>query len=144
MKKIIFAFLFGIIGVINMSAQKTSWSSTNYEVNDTTKTEVLTIKSPKFDEKYKDNNLYMAGYYQIKSAKWHYAAIGFGIGAAGLGIAAGSINFGASDDTTKNGLYIAAGVTAVGAFISEICAINYQLKSGKQLKIGATKITYTF
>ena len=90
------------------------------------------------------NKLYLGGMYQQKSARCHFVALGFA-GAAGLTAAIPSMM---SDETKEDfgttGFYVAAGVLGLGAFVSEICAYSFQLKSGKSLKIGATKIQYNF
>ena len=84
----------------------------------------------------------MAGKYQAKSASLHFAAIGFTVG-AGLSVGLIATNEDLGDDGKKVG-YIVAGAMGMGAIISELCAISFQFRSGKNLKIAATKITYTF
>lgn len=96
------------------------------------------------DYKYKNNMLYMSGKYQEKSAKFHFTAMG--LAAAGIGFSIGGACVDNPDAglQTKNVLFTVAGLFGIGALVSEICAVNFQLKSGKNLKIAATKIQYNF
>ena len=110
-----------------------------------------TINLKKYDiasienyNKVQGNKLYFGGLYQQKSARCHFVALGFA-GAAGLTAAIPSMmSDRAKEDYGTTGFYVAAGVLGLGAFVSEICAYSFQLKSGKSLKIGATKIQYNF
>ena len=133
MKKIFLSLVIAMFAVVNVNAQ--IFKSKNYVKPEPKVTN--TVEKTQLEQ----NMLYMAGKYQAKSAKLHFAAIGFS--AAGVGAILLSTNEDFGDDG-KTVCYAAGGAMMLGAIISELCAINCQLKSGNQLKIAATKITYTF
>ena len=134
MKKIFLSLVFAMFAVVNVNAQ--IFKSKNYVKPEPKVTNI--IEKTQLEQ----NMLYMAGKYQEKSAKFHFTAMGLAFAGGGLVlVASNSEDMG---DDGKNICYGVAGVMMVGALASEICAINFQLKSGKRLKVAATKITYTF
>lgn len=96
------------------------------------------------NKNYIINDIYTSGYYQSKSATYRGVSLGLLITSAATAIIGSSIDFGSSDNSSKDACFIISGVLGVGAIITEICSIKYQYKSGKYLKISAGKITYNF
>ena len=134
MKKIFLSLVIAMFAVVNVNAQ--IFKSKNYVKPEPNVTS--TIDKTQLEQ----NMLYMAGKYQAKSASLHFAAIGFTAGAC-LSVGLVATNEDMGDDGKKVG-YIVAGAMGMGAIISELCAISFQFRSGKNLKIAASKITYTF
>lgn len=120
----------------------------------------------------KDYYLYKSGTYLCKSAKMQYAAIGCGaLSVAGWVLSctafkdnsltklkrSGSSKSGYSyslstaedtNETKRKICYISSGVFAVSGLICELCAIDYKMKSGKNLKLSSKSdgvtLTYNF
>lgn len=90
-----------------------------------------------------ENNYFtIAGKELQTSAKLDYISIGLcvaGITSAGINANYNNKNY----NTTSTGYYI-AGAFGIAAFVTELVAINYKLKAGSSLKIGANHITYNF
>lgn len=133
MKKFILSLVMVMFAVVNVNAQ--IFKSKNYVKPEPKVTN--TIEKTQLEQ----NMLYMAGKYQAKSASLHFAAIGFCTVGTGAILLSTNEDFG---DDGKKVCYIVAGAMGMGAIISELCAISFQFRSGKNLKIAATKITYTF
>ena len=135
MKKIFLSLVIAMFAVVNVNAQ--IFKSKNY-----VKPEPKVYAKTQEKTQLEQNMLYMAGKYQTKSAALHFTSMGLAFAGGGLVlVASNSEDMG---DDGKNICYGVAGAMMVGALVSEICAINFQLKSGKRLKVAATKITYTF
>lgn len=105
-------------------------------------------KLNKPNESINSNCLSLAGKYQRKSAKFHFAAFGTLAGSALMATISSCTIDGyqkhPAPGRTKKALYCIAGVGGVTALALEMCAINFQLKSGKYLEIGAGKVQYNF
>lgn len=104
----------------------------------------------------KDFHLYNAGTYSIQSAKCAYIAFGSSALAGIVSVLAGDVNnwdkYKAKTGDTpdrieektrdakdlKNALLVSAGIFSIVAITSTIIAINYKMKSGKELRLSAT------
>ncbi len=82
------------------------------------------------------NAIFAAGTALKSSANWQWVAFG----SAAVGGATLAIGFDQKEDALK-----IVGYTCMGfALVSQVVSITKKYKAGKQLQIGAGKITYTF
>ena len=96
----------------------------------------ITITLSIFTPRRLPNAIFAAGTALKSSANWQWAAWG----SAAVGGATLVVGFDKKEDALK-----IVGYTCMGfALVSQVVSITKKYKAGKQLQIGAGKITYTF
>ena len=148
MKKFVFLFVF-MLSALNAGAQnvKPHFTQDGYFIIDKAKKDSIAEAKR---QKYLIANNITEGVSNYDGFKHVYdagrslrLATSYGLYGLGCSLAAGAAcSYGFSED--KDGFKIVGAILGVSALFCEIMSVKYHYKSGKELKIGAGSIQYSF